>query len=186
MNLADGGIKVSGDIQLGNLSSPVVHSAGTGAIVTTNKPNGSLHWRTDADTLPELMHNSEARKLGLSEHSVECRLATLTANTANTYTTYAPCDGIITDVRRRFLVGPASASGTVVTGITIGGNQILASASENEVLLADDTLGSHNLTATSAHLKFSKGDKIVITVTSNNADMTGGTEPMFYLDYDNN
>jgi hypothetical protein len=34
-----------------------------------------------------------------------------------------------------------------------------------------------------SNLEFEKGDPIIVTVTSNNADMTGGTDPMFYLYY---
>ncbi|HUS98634.1 MAG TPA: hypothetical protein VMX97_18060, partial [Hyphomicrobiaceae bacterium] len=152
----------------------------------TNKPQGSLHMRTDADSPPELYHNSEVRKLGFAGQAIECRLGTLVANQANVYETYLPCNAIITGVSRRFTLKPASAGGTVVTGITLDGNQILASASEDEEGITNDTLTAHNLTGTSAHLKAAVGKKVVVTVTSDNADMTDGTGCQFFLYYDQN
>jgi len=133
-----------------------------------------------------VLHNSVVAKLGLSGNALECRMSTLTANTANTYTAYNPRKNKNTGVRIRFLVKPTSAAGTVVVGITIGGVQILASASENLEGLSDDTLTAFNLTATSADLLHATGEKIVITMTSNNADMTGGTSPIVLIDYDDN
>jgi hypothetical protein len=148
---------------------------------TANKPNGSLHLRSD--DLPEVRNNGSAEQIGLGQHCIECRMGNLVANSATTYKTYAPRKGKITGVSRRFTSKPASASGEVVTGITIAGNQILQSASEDEEGISDDTLTAHSLTATDANLEFEKGDPIIVTVTSNNADMTGGTDPMFYLYY---
>jgi len=173
-------------IQVGAVTSPPDLSGGTGAMVTTNKVQGSVHLRTDADSPPEVYHNSAVRPLGFADHSVECRLSVLVANSAVTYTTHMPCNGIITGVRRRYTVVPASTAGTVVAGITVGGNAILASASENEEGLTNDTLAAHALTGTTAYLKVSKGAKVVITVTSNHADMTGGTEGMYHIDFNHN
>jgi len=186
MNLSDGNYKISGDLYLGNLTNPVVVSAGSGAMTTTNKPNGSIHCRTDDDQPVEVLHNSSVEQFGFAQHSVECRLDDLTANAATTYTTYMPRDAIITGVSRRFTTAPSSAAGTVVTGITVDGNQILQSASETEEGVSNDTLTAHTLTGTAANLKVDKGDKVVVTVTSNNADMTGGTDPMFYIYYRDN
>jgi hypothetical protein len=173
-------------LKVGNVASPPDISAGSGEMATANRVQGAVHLRTDADQPIECLHNSEVRKLGFADQSLEARLATLTANGVTTYTTYMPADGIITGVRRRYTTVPASASGTVTVGITVAGNQILASASENEEGLTNDTLASHNLTGTPANLTVSRGDKVVITITSNNADMTGGTEGMYYIDYDQN
>jgi len=174
-----GDVKVAGDLELGNLTSPVKHSAGSGAMTTTNKPNGSAHFRTDG--LIETLFNSVVRKLGLADRGVELRMGTLTANQANTYISYMPHAMTITDVKRRFTLKPASAAGTVVTGITIGGNQILNSASEDEEGITNDTLTSYALTGTAAHLVVDAGDKIVVTTTSDNADMTDGTDMMLYI-----
>lgn len=185
-NIIEGETKVTGDLRLGNVTNPPAVSGGAGAMTTTNKPNASLHLRTDADTLPEVLHNSSVEKLALAGEAVEARLPTLTANGVTTYTTYTPRKGIITAVKRRYTSVPASAAGTVVVGITIDGVQILASANEDEEGLTNDTLTAHNLTATTANLKFESGKKVVITITSNNADMTGGTEGMYYLYYDPN
>lgn len=173
-------------LQIGDLAAPPDISAGSSAMSLTNRPQGSMHLRTAADSPIEVRHNDAVRKLGFADRCIECRLGDLVAGGVRTYTTYMPTNGIITGVRRRYTVAPASASGTVVVGITVAGNQILASASENEEALSNDTLTAHSLTGTSAYLKVSKGDKVVITVTSNNGDMTGGTDPMYFIDYDHN
>ena len=185
-SLIDGELKVTGPLGIGNVSNPPKQSGGSGAIDSTNKPNGSVHWRTDEDTLPEIVHNSAVAKLALAGDAVECRMSTIAANTTTTYTTYMPRGAIITGVDIRFLVKPSSAGGTVVIGITVGGNQILASASEDLEGLVNDTLTALSLTATSANLDVAAGAKVVITVTSNNADMTGGTEPIVLLKYNQN
>ncbi len=182
----DNDLKVTGTVSAGNVSNPPRISGGSGAISTTNKSNGSMHLRTDADTLPEVMHNSAAAKLALGGQAIECRMVTLVANQANTFKTYIPRGLIVTGVKRRFDAAPASAGGTVVTGITLGGNQILASASEDEEGITNDTLTAHSLTGTSSNLKGDAGDVLIITVTSNNGDMTNGENPMFYIEYDEN
>lgn len=174
-----GDVKIAGDLELGNLTSPTKHSAGSGAMVTTNKPDGSLHLRTDG--LLETLFNQIVRKLGFADRGVELRMGTLVANQANVYTSYMPHAMTITAVKRRFTLKPASAGGTVVTGIAVAGNQILNSASEDEEGIANDTLTAYALTGTAAHLVVAEGDKIVVTTTSDNADMTDGTDMMLYI-----
>ena len=174
-----GDVKVAGDLEVGNLTSPVKHSAGSGAMVTTNKPNGSIHFRTDG--LIETLFNAVVRKLGFADRAVELRMGTLVANQANVYTTYMPHAMTITGVKRRFTLKPASALGTVVTGITVAGNQILNSAAEDEESIVNDTLTAHSLTGTAAHLVVAAGDKVVMTTTSDNADMTDGTDMYLYI-----
>ena len=185
MNTLSDTLKVP-DLQVGTGANPANVTGATGAMVTTNKPNGSLHLRQDADTLPEIIHNSAVSKLGLGEAAIECRLSTLTANTANTYITYLPRGAKITGVSRRYTAVPASASGTVVVGITLAGNPILASASETEEGLTNDTMAAHALTGTPANLIAAVAAKVIITITSNNGDMTGGTGGMYYIYYDHN
>lgn len=182
----DGDVKITGGVKVGNATNPPETTAGSGAINTTNKTNGSLHLRTDENTTLECMHNSAAEKLGFAQHAIECRLSTLVANSTNTYKTYMPRDGVVTGVSRRFTLKPASAAGTVVTGITGDGNALLQSASEDEEGITNDTLTAHTLTATSANLRLSKGDPIIITITSNNADMTDGTGGAFHIYYEDN
>lgn len=179
----DNDVKVR-SLQVGELSTPPDITAGTSVMSTTNRADGSIHLRVGTDVVPEVKVNGAVRKLGLGDNAIECRLANLVANQANTYVTYLPCNLVFTNVRRRYTTVPASAGGTVVASITLNGNQILASASENEEGLTNDTLAAHNLTGTGANLRGNKGDKVVITITSNNADMTGGTGGMYYLDYD--
>lgn len=181
----DNDVKVR-SLQVGDLSTPPDITAASTVMSMTNRADGSIHLRSGTDVVPEVKVNGAVRKMGLGDHSIECRLTNLVANSANTYTTYLPCNAIITGVRRRYTTVPASGGGTVVTGITLAGNAILASASENEEGLTNDTLAAHSLTGTTANLKGSKGDKVVITITSNNADMTGGTAGMYFLDYDHN
>ncbi len=181
----DNDVKVR-SLQVGDLAAPPDISAGAAVMSTTNRPQGSMHLRTAADCPPEVRHNDAVRKLGFADRSLECRLANLTPGGVRTYVTYMPTGGIVTGVRRRYTTAPASGGGTVVAGITVAGNQILASASESEEGLANDTLAAHALTGTSANLKATKGDKVVITVTSNNGDMTGGTDPIYFIDFDHN
>ncbi len=185
-NQTSGDQKVSGALILGGASSPAQVTAGSGAIDASNKPNGSLHLRSEANQLPEVLHNSIVANLGLSGSQIEARADDLTANGVMTYTAYMPAGAVITSIRRRYLVAPSSAGGTVVSSITIGGNQILQSGSEDETGVSDDTLTAYTLTGTAADLITLTGAKIVITVTSNNADMAGGTEPIFIIGYDNN
>jgi len=178
--------KVTGVLQVGNEANPPAISGGTGAMSTTNRQNSSIHLRSDVDTLPEVLHNSATEKFGFGQNAMEARLDDLVENSANTYITYAVRKMKITGVTRRYTDAPESAGGTVVVGITGDGNALLASGSETETGLTDDTLTAHTLTSTSADLLLDKGDKIVITITSNNADMTGGTGPMYYLEYEDN
>lgn len=181
-----GDIDVAGVVGIGNVTNPPKITAGSGAIDTTNKANASIHLRTDADTLPEVMHNSAAAKLALAGDALEARMSTIAANAVTTYTTYTRRGMIVTGVKIRCLVKPSSALGTVVIGITIGGRQILASASVDLEGLSNDTLTALSLTATTADLKCTAGEKVVITITSNNLDMTGGTEPIVHIYFDTN
>ncbi len=174
--------KITGTVQVGNATNPPTISGGSGAMSTTNKANGSMHLRTDEP--PEVLIDGVINPIGCGQHALECRLSTLVANSANVYTTYIPRKAKITGISRRWTVDPASASGTVVTGITVDGNQVLQSASEDEEAVGNDTLTAYTLTATSSYLDATKGDKVVITVTSNNADMTDGTGGMVYIYYE--
>ncbi len=185
-SIVQGDFKVTSTLKVGADTIPPVISAGSGAMDATNKADGSIHMRSGTDVLPEVRHNGAVSKLAIAGDAVEARVDDLTADSATTYTTYMPANAKITGVSRRFTTKPASTLGTVVTGITVDGNAILASAGEDEESIDNDTLTAHNLTATSANLIVDVGDKVVITVTSNNADMTGGTDPMFYVYYDQN
>lgn len=181
-----GDLKVQGSVGIGSGSAQQIISSGSGAMDTTNKGQKSIHLRTDTDELPEVLHNSAVEKLGLGQHAIECRVGDLVANTANTYTTYAPRDIKITGIKRRYTTKPTSASGTVVASVTLDGNETLQTSSEDEEGLSNDTLTSHTLTGTGANLKGDEGDKIVITITSDNADMTGGTDCIYMLLYEDN
>lgn len=181
-NTIDSDVKVSGDIQVGNITNPPTVSGGSGVMSTTNKANGSMHLRTDAP--PEVLLDGVINPIGAGQHCLEMRIGTLVANQANIYTTHLPRKCTITGISRRFTVDPASAGGTVVTGITVDGNQVLQSASENEETIGDDTLAAYTLTGTSAHLNGAKGDKIVFTCTSNNADMTDGSDMQVFVYYE--
>ena len=181
-------LKVAGGIGVSASSNaiPPDIKGGTGAIDLTNRVNGSIHLRTDTDTVPEVMHNNAAEKLGFAQHCMECRMSTLVANSANTFTTYMPRNAKITGVSRAYATVPVSAAGTVLTGITINGNPILLTANENEEGLTNETLAAHSLSGTAANLLVLKGQKVIITITSNNADMTGGAVPKYYIYYETN
>lgn len=178
--------KIGGTISIGAASSPPVISAGSGAMSTTNKGVKSIHLRSDDHQLAEILHNGVVRKIGLGDHAIECRIGDLVANGVVTFTTYAPGGIKITGISRRYLVQPASAAGTVVASVTLDGQECLQTSSESEEGLSADTLTNHALTGTAANLRGDQKDKIVITVTSNNADMTGGTDGVYMLFYESN
>lgn len=171
--------------EAGSEANPPKITGGSGAIDATGKAKGSVHWRTDVDTVPEILGNSgEVEKLGYAQHALECRMSNLVANGVRTYTAYMPRDAKITGVSRAYAAVPAV--GTVLVGITINALQILATANESDIGLANETLAAHALTGTAASLLVSKGHKVIITITSNNAGMTGGTEPKYYIYYETN
>jgi hypothetical protein len=173
-NVVSGDQKVTGSVGVGGAAPQAIITAGSGAMDTSNKATGSLHLRSGSN--PEVKLTGGAEKLGYAQHALEIRMGTLVANQANTYVTYAPRAMTITGISRRFTSKPASAAGTVVTGITGGGNQLLNTSSEDEEVITDDVLTAYSLTGTSADLVLAKGDKIVVTTTSDNADMTAGSD----------
>lgn len=179
-------LKVTQGVKVGNTANPPLITGGSGAIDTTNRQNASLHLREDDNTLPEVMHNSAAEKLGFGQHAIECRVGTLTANTTNTFKTYAPRNMKVTGISRIYTAAPASSGGTVVASVEGDGNEMLASASEDEEGVTDDTLTAHSLTGTAANLLLDKGDFIQIDIVSDNADMTDGTNTIYYIYYEDN
>ena len=174
-----GDLKVTGLVGVGAASPQAEITAGSGAIDTSNKATTSMHLRSDGHV--EVKRSSGSEKLGFAQHASESRMGTLTANSANTYTFFAHRNLTVIGISRYFLVHPTSSSGTVVTSITGGGNELLQSSSESEEGLSDATLTAYTLTGTTADLTLSKGDKIVITITSNNADMINGTDTQVYI-----
>ncbi len=186
-NVIDSDMNVEGLVAIGaGVANPPAVSGGSGAMNTVNRTAGSFHMRTGLNQLPEILHNSEVLKVGLAKDGIECRLVDLVANSANTYTTYIPRNAKILGVSRRYTLIPASSAGSIVVGITVAGNQILATSSEDESGLTNDTLTTHNLTGTAASLLVSEGDKVIITVTSNNADMVNGTGGQYWIYYEAN
>lgn len=178
-NTVSGDLKVTGKVGVGGASPQAEITAGSGAIDTSNKATTSIHLRSDGHV--EVKRSSGSEKLGFAQHASESRMGTLVANSANTFTFFAHRNLTITGISRYFLVRPTSAGGTVVTGITGNGNQLLVSSSEDEEAVSDATLTAYTLTGTTANLTLSKGDKIVITITSNNADMINGTDTQVYI-----
>lgn len=185
-------LDVTGDLAVGGGSvtqprGPII-SGGAGAISTTDKQNASLHMRTDANTLPECVHNSAAEKLGFGQHAVECRVGTVTANATTTFKTYAPRKLKVTGVSRAYAGVPASTLGTVLARVRniTDSAEILASTGESDEGLTNDVLAAHSLTGTASALLVDKGDLIQIDIISNNADMTGGTGCNYYIYYEDN
>jgi hypothetical protein len=186
MNVLDSDLKISGDVQIGNVASPPSISGGAGAMTTTNKPDGAIHLRTD--DVPEVKVGGSVQPLGLGQHCVELRVGDLPigANwtSTTTYKTYMPRKGKITGISRRFTLDPVSTLGTVVTNITVAGNAVLVSASENEEGIGDNVLVAYNLTGTTAYLSFAKGDVLILSCVSNNVDLTAGTGMYVYVYYE--
>lgn len=178
-NTVSGDLKVTGEITLGGSTPQAAITAGSGVMSAGNKANGSLHLRSDSN--PEFKIDGSVEKIGYAQHSRECRMSDLSAGSAVTYQTHAPRDMTVTGISRRYTAVPASSGGTVVASVTGAGNELLNSATENEEGLTNDTLAAHSLTGTAANLVLSKGDKIIVTVTSDNGDMSGGTDPMYEI-----
>jgi len=65
-SLIDGYLKATCKVSVGNAATPPDITGGAGVMVTTNKANGSIHMRTDTDTLPECVHNGAVEKLGFA------------------------------------------------------------------------------------------------------------------------
>lgn len=104
---------------------------------------------------------------------------TLTANAATTYRIACPFkSGRLVSLSTRTKTKPASTLGAVLLTATngTGGNNVLGAANVDAEGLTDDTVESHALTATAADLLFSIGQVLVVVLTSNNADMTGGVD----------
>lgn len=194
-NVLDGDTRVTGALEVGTGGATVPPSitGGSGAFSTGGRTNGSIHMRTDTDELPEILHNTDVVKMGLGQHAIEARLVTpLVANSANVYLTYAPRKLKVTGISRAYATVPASVLGTVLAQAeksNDGGSafsDLLASAAEDEEGLTDDALTAHNLSGTDANLLVDKGGWIRVTITSNNADMTGGVVGQYYVYYEDN
>lgn len=103
----------------------------------------------------------------------------LVANSAKTYLLRIPFDCTITDLNIMASVTLASTSGTILlAAIKVGGSTILATASTDIEGTVGGTETDVPLTATGANLVMSAGDFLKFTVTSNNADATGGGDTL--------
>jgi len=67
-----------------------------------------------------------------------------------------------------------SAGGAILLAVKVATLTLLTGATFDLETISDDTLATVGLTATTARLDLNIGDVIVITVTSNNADMVEG------------
>ena len=89
------------------------------------------------------------------------------------YTDFAPYDCRVVGCEAYYFTKGTSAAGTYVIAFAGAGNNLLAVATENLETITNDTLTSYALTATIANRDLAAGNKYTITVTSNNADLTG-------------
>lgn len=191
-NVLDSDTRIVGNLEMGagGATVPPSLSGGSGAMTTTGRVNGSIHMRADTNELSEILHNTAVEKIGLGQHAIEARLVTpLVANSANVYRTFCPRKLKVTGISRAYDTVPASVLGTVLVSV-LGGTsapiELLASSAENEEGLSNFILTVHNLTGTPSVLLLDKGDEIEITITSNNADMTGGAVGQYHIYYEDN
>lgn len=100
----------------------------------------------------------------------------VTANAAPTYLWAPPFAGTVTGIKVACTTTIASTGGTVLlAGIKVGGNTLLATASTDiEGTVGAAAPATVPLTATAADLVLAATDVVKFTVTSNNADATGG------------
>jgi len=98
------------------------------------------------------------------------------ANSAPTYLWAPPVAGSVASIKIACTTTIASTSGTVLlAGIKVGGNTLLATASTDiEGTVGAAAPATVPLTATAADLVLAATDVVKLTVTSNNADATGG------------
>lgn len=176
-----GTMKFSSGIEVGSV--PATIEGGTGALDVTNKGAGTIRLRSDG--LPDFKKSDgSVENIGLDRMGFVVPIATLVANSANATKWRVPMKGKITAVQRAYNVAPASAGGTVLVSVkNAAGNEVLASGSENEEGLSNDpnTAAAHALTATTTNLNVDVGERITITITSNNADMTGGSGGFYII-----
>lgn len=109
----------------------------------------------------------------------------VTANAAVVDTSWSPSDITVTGFKAHCTGAPTSAGGTYLLTATVGGNNLFAAANFDLETLVAGTVTNIPLTATTANLDLEADDKIVITATSNNADLTGGAGLSFQLNYRN-
>lgn len=102
----------------------------------------------------------------------------LTANAATTKLWAPPFAGTVTSIKVAATTTLASTSGTILlAAIAVGGNTLLATASTDiEGTVGGDPPAAIPLTATAADLVLDASDVVKLTVTSNNADATGGAD----------
>lgn len=99
------------------------------------------------------------------------------ANTVKTYLQYVPAGHIIDSLAGLASVTPASAGGAItLAGAKVGGNNILDAATFDLEGLIGGTQGAIGVTATEADRTFATAGWIKWTVTSDNADATGGAD----------
>jgi hypothetical protein len=158
-------------------------TAGPGAIDLTDKANGSLHMRHDG--LPQIKFGGAARQLGFAEHAVDCRMSNLVAASITRYRTYMPVKGRVTGISRAYATAPASAGGIVVADVQLAGTSILASAAESDEGLSANTLTAHSICTNTELLAFNAGATLDIAINANNADMTGGGVPNYFIYFEN-
>jgi hypothetical protein len=80
----------------------------------------------------------------------------------------------ITGIRVRRQVAVASALGTVTLAIQDGDGTTLLSAANIDAEALTNAFVAQTLTATTADLSLANGEPVILTLTSNNADATGG------------
>lgn len=170
--------------ETGNGTTPQTIEGGAGALDVTNKGKGTVRLRDDG--LPDIKcADGSVENIGLDRFGFDVSIPTLTANVTNTIKFRFPRKGIVTAIRRSYNVAPASAGGTVVANVkNASGNDMLLTSSENEEGLSSDPAQAtaHNLTGTAANLKVQAGDRGTINITSNNADMTGGSGGFYIVE----
>ena len=101
------------------------------------------------------------------------------ANQSVTKRIFFPRAGVLSELAYYVDAKSASALGTVLfnatKGVTGAGDVVLTAADFNAEAMVDDTYTEFILTGTEANLAFAAGTFLEVQITSNNADMTAGT-----------
>lgn len=116
-------------------------------------------------------------RLAAVEVSAHTVAIPLTANAAKTFLFAAPFGGSIGSLKVACTTTLASSAGTITLAAVNGATSLLATADTDiEGTVGGAAPATVPLTATTANLIVAAGDVIKLTVTSDNADATGGED----------
>ncbi len=139
-------------------------------------PFQALYWNPDEEEITNVATRADADG-DADVSAIEAVATPVVANTTKTYLQYVPAGHVVDAIGAMASVTPASSAGTLtLAGAKVGGNNILGAATVDLKTLTGGTQATITPTATLADRTFTTAGWIKWTVTSNNADATGGAD----------